>query len=129
MKVDLVMPQMGESIAEGTILKWHKNVGDKVAKDETILEISTDKVDSEIPSPSEGVMAELLVPEGETVTVGTIIARIETDASVEVAAESQQAGNDGAAVAEPEPVESAPVAAGLSCPSGPGQPRRRCERQ
>lgn len=84
MKVDMVMPQMGESIAEGKILKWHKKVGDKVSKDETVLEISTDKVDSEIPSPASGVIAELLIAEGETVLVGTLIARIETDASVAV---------------------------------------------
>lgn len=86
MKVDMVMPQMGESIAEGKILKWHKKVGDKIAKDETVLEISTDKVDSEIPSPSAGVLAEILVPEGETVSVGTLIARIETDVNAVVPA-------------------------------------------
>ncbi|NUM82251.1 2-oxo acid dehydrogenase subunit E2 [bacterium] len=85
-KVDMVMPQMGESIAEGKILKWHKKIGDKIAKDETVLEISTDKVDSEIPSPSAGILAEILVPEGETVSVGTLIARIETDASATVSA-------------------------------------------
>ncbi len=87
MKVDMVMPQMGESIAEGKILKWHKKVGDKISKDETVLEISTDKVDSEIPSPSAGVLAEILVPEGETVSVGTLIARIETDVNASVSAE------------------------------------------
>ena len=87
MKVDLVMPQMGESIAEGTILKWHKKVGDKIDKDETILEISTDKVDSEIPSPAAGVVAELIIPEGETVSVGTLVARIETEGSSGAVAE------------------------------------------
>lgn len=86
MKVDMVMPQMGESIAEGKILKWHKKIGDKISKDETVLEISTDKVDSEIPSPSAGVLAEILVPEGETVSVGTLIARIETDVNASVSA-------------------------------------------
>lgn len=91
MKVDMVMPQMGESIAEGKILKWHKKVGDKVSKDETVLEISTDKVDSEIPSPASGVIAELLIAEGDTVLVGTLIARIETDASVGASASSTQA--------------------------------------
>jgi pyruvate dehydrogenase E2 component (dihydrolipoamide acetyltransferase) len=84
MKVDMTMPQMGESIVEGKILKWHKKVGDKISKDETVLEISTDKVDSEIPSPSSGVLAEIIVAEGETVGVGTLIARIETDASAAV---------------------------------------------
>lgn len=80
--VDVVMPQMGESIAEGTITKWYKKVGDKIAKDETLLEISTDKVDSEIPSPSAGVVAELLFPEQKTVDVRTVIARIQTDLNV-----------------------------------------------
>ncbi len=82
--VDVVMPQMGESIAEGTISKWLKKVGDKVSKDETLLEISTDKVDSEIPAPSSGVVAELLFPETTTVAVHTIIARINTDVNASV---------------------------------------------
>ncbi|MEW5798713.1 MAG: 2-oxoglutarate dehydrogenase, E2 component, dihydrolipoamide succinyltransferase [Bacteroidota bacterium] len=82
--VDVVMPQMGESIAEGTISKWHKKVGDKIAKDETLLEISTDKVDSEIPSPAAGVVAELLFQETTTVGVHTVIARINTDVNANV---------------------------------------------
>ncbi len=84
--VDVIMPQMGESIAEGTISKWHKKVGDKIAKDETLLEISTDKVDSEIPSPATGIVAELLFQETTTVGVHTIIARINTDANATVSA-------------------------------------------
>lgn len=80
-QIDMVMPQMGESIAEGTILKWLKSVGDKIERDETILEISTDKVDSEIPAPATGVIAKILVEEGKTVGVGTPIAVIETDAA------------------------------------------------
>ncbi|MDD8019235.1 MAG: dihydrolipoamide acetyltransferase family protein [Bacteroidota bacterium] len=83
--VDVVMPQMGESIAEGTISKWHKKIGDKIAKDETLLEISTDKVDSEIPSPSAGVLAEILFPETTTVAVHTIIARINSDVNATIA--------------------------------------------
>ncbi len=79
MKIDMVMPQMGESITEGKILKWFKKTGEKISKDETVLEISTDKVDSEIPSPATGLLSEILVPEGQTVSVGTLIARIETD--------------------------------------------------
>ncbi|NIA29461.1 MAG: dihydrolipoyllysine-residue succinyltransferase [Actinobacteria bacterium] len=90
MKVDMVMPQMGESIAEGTIVKWLKVVGDPVQRDEIILEISTDKVDSEIPSSESGVLAEILVQEGETVDVGTVIARISTDGEG-VAAGAEQA--------------------------------------
>lgn len=78
-KVDMVMPQMGESIAEGTIIKWLKKEGEKVEKDEIILEISTDKVDSEIPSPQSGVISKLLAAEGETVKVGSVIAHIETE--------------------------------------------------
>ena len=80
--VDVVMPQMGESIAEGTITKWYKKVGEKIGLDETLLEISTDKVDSEIPSPSAGIVAEILYPEQKTVDVHTVIARIQTDPTV-----------------------------------------------
>jgi len=87
-KVDMVMPQMGESIAEGTIIKWMKKEGDKVEKDEIILEISTDKVDSEIPSPQAGVIKKLLAPEGETVQVGSVIAHIETEGGGESVAET-----------------------------------------
>lgn len=76
-KIDMVMPQMGESIAEGTIIKWLKKEGDKVELDEIILEISTDKVDSEIPSPQAGILTKLLAAEGETVDVGAVIAHIE----------------------------------------------------
>lgn len=81
MKVDVIMPKMGESIQEGKILRWMKKPGDKIEKDESILEISTDKVDSEIPSPAPGILTRIVVPEGDTVEVGTIIAEIETDAS------------------------------------------------
>jgi 2-oxoglutarate dehydrogenase E2 component (dihydrolipoamide succinyltransferase) len=80
-KIDVIMPQMGESIAEGTLSRWLKKVGDPVKRDEPIFEISTDKVDAEIPAPSAGVLAEVLVKEGETVAVQTVVARIETDAS------------------------------------------------
>lgn len=79
MQVEVVMPKMGESIQEGKILRWTKKPGDKVQKDETILEISTDKVDSEIPSPASGILTKIVVPENETVEVGTVIAMIETD--------------------------------------------------
>jgi 2-oxoglutarate dehydrogenase E2 component (dihydrolipoamide succinyltransferase) len=78
-KIEVVMPQMGESIAEGTIVKWHKKVGDRVRKDEVLLEISTDKVDSEIPSPASGVLAEIVVQEQKTVEVRTVIAYIESE--------------------------------------------------
>ncbi len=74
--VDVVMPQMGVSVSEGTITKWLKQVGDTVEADETLLEISTDKVDTEVPSPATGVVSEILVQEGETVAVGTVLARL-----------------------------------------------------
>ena len=77
--IDLVMPKMGESIMEATILKWTKNVGDKVEEDETILEIATDKVDSEIPSPVDGVITEILFNEDDVVEVGKVIAKISTE--------------------------------------------------
>jgi 2-oxoglutarate dehydrogenase E2 component (dihydrolipoamide succinyltransferase) len=79
MKVDIVMPKMGESINEGTLIKWHKKKGEKVKKDEIIYEISTDKVDTEIPSPEDGVLVDIKVFEQETVEVGTIVAIIETN--------------------------------------------------
>ena len=86
-KVDMVMPQMGESIAEGTIIKWLKKEGEKVEKDEIILEISTDKVDSEIPSPQAGVITKLLFPEGETVNVGAVIAQLDAEGESDSASE------------------------------------------
>jgi pyruvate dehydrogenase E2 component (dihydrolipoamide acetyltransferase) len=77
--MDIVMPKMGESVMEGTIIKWYKKVGDRVKKDEPLFEISTDKVDTEIPSPAEGTLAEIMVGEQETVEVETVVARIEPD--------------------------------------------------
>ncbi|MGE5797903.1 MAG: 2-oxo acid dehydrogenase subunit E2, partial [Ignavibacteria bacterium] len=75
-EVEIVMPKMGESVMEGTIIKWHKKVGEEVKNDETLFEISTDKVDTEVPSPSSGILAEILVKEQETVEVGTILGKI-----------------------------------------------------
>src|SRR4051812_32672524 len=74
------MPQMGVSVAEGTVVAWSKQVGDWVTADEPVLEVSTDKIDTEVPSPASGRLAEILVQAGETVDVGTVLARIETDA-------------------------------------------------
>ena len=76
MATDVIMPKLGESITEGTILEWKKNVGDSISRDETILEISTDKVDSEVPSPASGVLLEILYQKNDTVAVGEVIARI-----------------------------------------------------
>src|SRR6185369_5960877 len=78
-RIDVIMPQMGESIAEGTLSRWMKKVGEEVKRDEPIFEISTDKVDAEIPAPSNGVLAEVLVTEGQTVPVQTVVARLETE--------------------------------------------------
>ncbi len=84
MKIEVVMPKMGESLQEGTITKWLKKVGDKIERDEMILEISTDKVDTEVPAPNSGILAEILIPEGQTVEVGTVIAYIETDSNAKI---------------------------------------------
>src|SRR6188474_3055386 len=100
-KIDVIMPQMGESIAEGTLSRWIKKVGDTVQRDEPIFEISTDKVDAEIPSPNAGVLAEILVQEGQTVAIQTVVARIETDASVGASAPA----------AAPAPAAAAPAPA------------------
>ncbi len=110
MKYDMVMPQMGESITEGTVIKWLKSVGDKIEKDEIILEISTDKVDSEIPTPVAGTLSEILVNEGDTVEVGSVIARIETGAE-EAAAETAPipAASETKHETKPEPVAAAPA--------------------
>jgi 2-oxoglutarate dehydrogenase E2 component (dihydrolipoamide succinyltransferase) len=80
--VDLIMPKLGESIMEATILKWHKKPGDKVAHDETVLDIATDKVDSEVPSTEEGTISEILFKENDVVPIGTVIARINTENDV-----------------------------------------------
>ena len=80
--MDVIMPKMGESISEGTIIKWHKNIGDKVKRDEIIFEISTDKVDTEIPSPADGVLTDIKANEGDTVEVGSVVAVIESDGEV-----------------------------------------------
>src|SRR3989442_12064803 len=80
-RIDVLMPQMGESIAEGTLSKWLKKLGDEVKRDEPLFEISTDKVDAEIPAPSAGVLAEIKVQEGQTVPVQTLVAVVETHTS------------------------------------------------
>jgi 2-oxoglutarate dehydrogenase E2 component (dihydrolipoamide succinyltransferase) len=84
--IDVVMPQMGESIVEGTLTKWLKKAGERVERDESLFEISTDKVDTEIPSPSAGVLAEVLVGEGATVAINTIVARIDEKGEAAVSA-------------------------------------------
>ena len=133
-KVDLEMPQMGESITEGTIIVWHKQPGDEVEQDEMILEIGTDKVDTEVPAPASGVLVEIRADEGDLVEVGTTIAVIETEVAEAVA----DGGGDGGAPADavaPEPdaepdAEAAPAASeaganeaganGAAAPAGDG---------
>ena len=84
-RIDVIMPQMGESIAEGTLSRWLKKIGDEVKRDEPIFEISTDKVDAEIPAPAAGVLAEIIVTEGTTVPVNTVVARLETEKGAAIA--------------------------------------------
>ena len=107
-RVDIIMPQMGESIAEGTLSRWLKKVGDEVKRDEPLFEISTDKVDAEIPAPAAGVLAEVIVKEGETVAVQTVVARLETE--------------KGALVAKPETAPSAGSVAPPAAPQAPTKP-------
>src|ERR1035441_5573214 len=91
--IDVVTPAAGESVTEGTILEWHVKVGDSIEVDATIVEISTDKVDVELPSPASGTVTELLVQEGDTVTVGQVIARIAVGAESGAAAPAAARGN------------------------------------
>ncbi|MGB9702591.1 MAG: 2-oxoglutarate dehydrogenase, E2 component, dihydrolipoamide succinyltransferase [Candidatus Kapaibacteriota bacterium] len=106
---DVVMPKMGESLQEGTIIRWTKKVGDKVERDETILEISTDKVDTEVPSPVSGILAEILYKEQDTVEVGKVIARIATEGGAVI-------------VSQPTQTESKPVAASTNEPAEESKP-------
>ncbi|MFQ5702471.1 MAG: 2-oxoglutarate dehydrogenase, E2 component, dihydrolipoamide succinyltransferase [Gemmatimonadales bacterium] len=121
-RVDVVMPQMGESIAEGTVSRWLKQVGDDIKRDEAILEISTDKVDAEIPSPAAGVLAEIKVGEGETVEVQTVVAVIETEKGATVPTTSpEQPPEATAAPPAEEPVAPAPPV--IPAPATPAAPR------
>jgi pyruvate dehydrogenase E2 component (dihydrolipoamide acetyltransferase) len=110
-RVDVIMPQMGESIAEGTVSRWLKKVGDAVKRDEALFEISTDKVDAEIPSPSAGILIEILVGEGKTVGINTVVALLETDAAAAAAAPAPSAAPSAPAAAE------APAAAKVVAPT------------
>jgi 2-oxoglutarate dehydrogenase E2 component (dihydrolipoamide succinyltransferase) len=113
---------MGESIAEGTLSRWLKKVGDEIKRDEPIFEISTDKVDAEIPAPSNGVLAEILVTEGQTVPVQTVVARLETEKGAAIAGGNAPAPAASASTPKPAPT-SAPVAAsGASGRGGAGAP-------
>jgi len=108
-KIEVVMPQLGESLTEGTIIKWHKKPGDKVKKDETLLEISTDKVDSEIPSPATGIVTKLLFEEQKTVAVRTVIAEIDTDEKATVVSETPKAAAPAPKAESPKPEPPKPA--------------------
>ncbi len=110
--VQVVMPAMGDSVSEGTVLEWHKQEGDAVALDETLLEISTDKVDAEVPSPTAGVLAKIHAAEGETVAVGAVLAEISTDDAA--------AGNGDARAAAPGTAADDDAAEGPAPPAADG---------
>src|SRR6195256_3784084 len=116
------MPQMGESIAEGTLSRWLKKVGDEVKRDEPILEIPTDKVDAEIPAPAAGVLAEILVKEGETVAVQTVVARLETEKGAAIGKSAPPAASGVVASSEPKPTTSSPQREVTPAPAQPRQP-------
>src|SRR5580692_8491567 len=100
--IDVVMPQMGESIVEGTLTKWLKKAGDHVERDEPLFEISTDKVDTEIPSPIAGTLSEILVEEGKTVGINTVVGRISDGSNGAIPAPAAQPA------AAPAPAPQAP---------------------
>src|SRR4051812_20798713 len=108
--IDVIMPQMGESIVEGTLTKWLKKPGDTVERDEPLFEISTDKVDTEIPSPVSGTLGEILVQEGTTVGINTVVGRINDGAGAPAAAPT---------AAPPPPAAKAPAAPPVAAPPTP----------
>src|SRR5437773_8715259 len=107
--VDVVMPQMGVSVSEGTITKWLKHEGEQVEADESLLEISTDKVDTEVPSPASGTLTQILVQEGETVDVGTKLGQIGGTAAAEAPAAPAEPAAEEAA--EPQAAAETPAPA------------------
>src|SRR6185295_12198077 len=114
--IDVIMPQMGESIVEGTLTKWLKKPGETVERDEPLFEISTDKVDTEIPSPVAGTLGEILVQEGTTVGINTVVGRISDGAGA-------PAGGAPAAAAAPAPAATAPSSsAPAAAATAPPQP-------
>lgn len=113
--IDVVMPQMGESIVEGTLTKWTKKVGEKIERDEPLFEISTDKVDTEIPAPASGTVAEILVQEGQTVGINTVVARIDETGGA-VAAAPAPAPQPAAATPAPPPPPAAPAPPAQAAP-------------
>jgi len=128
-RVDVLMPQMGESIAEGTLSKWLKKVGDPVKRDEPLFEISTDKVDAEIPAPAAGVLAEIKVQEGQTVPVQTVVGVLETEAGAAAPApakpEPPKVAAPAPAAPKPEPAKATPAPAPAAAPPPPAVPAAR----
>src|SRR4051794_30015962 len=100
--VEVVMPPMGDSVSEGSILEWHKQEGDEVSEDETLVEISTDKVDAEVPAPASGTVVKILAAEGDTVDVGAVLAEIAPNGASSGNASSAPAPETAPAEAEPE---------------------------
>lgn len=118
--VDLIMPKLGESIMEATILKWHKKPGDAIAQDETVLDIATDKVDSEVPSTAEGTISEILFKENDVVPIGTVIARINTAEGANAAAPQPAAAEyEDAKVIEHIPYQPVPAGAAATNTNAP----------
>src|SRR5438552_4751919 len=109
MPTDVVMPQMGESVAEGTIVRWIKKVGDAVERDEPLFEISTDKVDAEIPSPAAGIVAEIRAKEGETVPVNSVVAIINPASAGDGGSAKEGAAAAAAAPAKEPMAEAKPA--------------------
>src|SRR5437867_5555859 len=106
MPTTVTMPQLGETVVEGTITKWLKSEGEEIERDEPLFEISTDKVDTEVPSPVAGTLSKILVPEGETVSVGTNLAEIDDGSAGRQTAEvSAEAAESATPAAETEPEE------------------------
>src|SRR5438309_8479863 len=124
MPTDVIMPQMGESIFEGTLTKWLKKPGDKVTRDEPLFEISTDKVDAEIPAPASGVLKEVKVAEGTTVQVNTVVGVIDAEGALAAAAPAKPAAPAPAKETPPAKKEAAPAAqprAAVPPPQAPTQ--------
>jgi pyruvate dehydrogenase E2 component (dihydrolipoamide acetyltransferase) len=120
--IDVVMPQMGESIVEGTLTKWTKKVGEKIERDEPLFEISTDKVDTEIPAPASGTVAEILVQEGQTVGINTVVARIDESGGAVATPVARPAAAAPAPPPPPPPPPPAPPAPVAQAPPPPPPP-------
>src|SRR3954453_9844025 len=120
--LQITMPQMGESVSEGTVLTWHKQEGDWVEKDETLVEVSTDKVDAEVPSPASGKLVKILAQEDETVEEGQPLAELEPSEQAPAAAKRAAGSAQGSVVAEAAAATEAPSAT-VTAPVAESDPR------